>query len=438
MWSNHRWATLGVAAGLGAIVIGLVAYAALKRPGDKSCPDPCTITATTPEPVSGLTNWPMYGLNPERTRYLDAPAVKPPYSIRWRFKGNHLLEYSPILVGNQLFGVNNNGMAFAVKATTGKARWKQQIAHLNASSPTYSDRILYVSNLEPGQVVALATWNGQVLWKHTLPGRSESSPLIVGSKVIVGCECNTVFALDRRTGKTIWERHVNGAVKAAPAFADGIVYVGDYSGEMNAIRANDGTIKWQTGSQGTGFGRSGRFYAAATVAYGRVYAGNVDGRMYSFDQQSGNLIWSHSTGNYVYAAAVAARTPDTEPTIYFGSYDGTFYALDARTGDERWSVPDLGAISGASSLIGGTVYVADLQTTSTYGFDVRNGRKVFQYQDGAYNPVISNGKEFFLTGYKTLYAMRPSSGPAKDGIVEKQPKAPATLAPPKKQGKKAK
>ena len=79
MWSNHRWATLGVAVGLGAIVIGLAAYAALKRPGDKSCPDPCTITATTPEPVSGLTNWPMYGLNPERTRYLDAPAVKPPY-----------------------------------------------------------------------------------------------------------------------------------------------------------------------------------------------------------------------------------------------------------------------------------------------------------------------------------------------------------------------
>jgi hypothetical protein len=34
--------------------------------------------------------------------------------------------------------------------------------------------------------------------------------------------------------------------------------------------------------------------------------------------------------------------------------------------------------------------------------------------------------------------MRPSSGPAKDGIVEKQPKAPATPAPEKKKGKQAK
>ena len=289
LWKGHRWATIGVATGLVAVVIALVAYAALKRPGDKSCPAPCTITATTPAPVSGLTDWPMYGLNPERTRYLDAPDVKPPFSIRWRFKGNHLLEYSPVLVGNQLFGVNNNGLAFAVKATSGKARWKQQIAHLNASSPTFSDHVIYVSNLEPGQVVALAQGDGHVIWKHPLPGRTESSPLIVGNKVIVGCECNTVFALDKTTGKTIWERHVNGAVKAAPAYENGIVYIGDYSGEMNAIRVGDGSIKWQAGSQGTGFGRSGRFYAAATVAFGRVYAGNVDGRMYSFDQQTGDL-----------------------------------------------------------------------------------------------------------------------------------------------------
>src|SRR4029453_18981098 len=92
------------------------------------------ITSTQPQPVSGVTDWPLYGLNPERARYLDAPDVKPPFSIRWRFKGNRLLEYSPILVGNQLFGINNNGLAFAMKASTGKARWKRQVAKLKQSA----------------------------------------------------------------------------------------------------------------------------------------------------------------------------------------------------------------------------------------------------------------------------------------------------------------
>jgi outer membrane protein assembly factor BamB len=434
LWKNHRWATVGTAA-VAAVAVAGAADLILKRPGDKSCPAPCTITTQAEQPVSGVTDWPLYGLNEERTRYLDAPGVKPPFSIRWRFKGGHLLEYSPILVGGQLFGINNNGQAFAIKTSTGKARWKQQIAHLNASAPSYSDGNLYYSNLEPGQVVALAAYDGHTIWKHPLPGRTESSPLIVGKRVYVGCECNTVYALDKQTGKTIWERHVNGAVKAAPAYSNGTIYIGDYSGEMTAIRAADGSIKWQTGSQGASFGRTGQFYATAAVAFGRVYAGNTDGRMYSFDQQTGRLAWSHSTSNYVYAGAVAAQTPDTPPTIYFGSYDGNFYALDARTGSERWSQHNLGSISGAASLIGDTVYVADLKTTSTYGFNAANGHKVFQYSDGAYNPVISDGQQLYLTGYKTLYALAPATGPAIDGIVQKTPKQPSKKA---KKGKQAK
>jgi outer membrane protein assembly factor BamB len=414
-------------------VVALVGYLILKRPGDKSCPAPCTITSEAPQPVSGATDWPTYGLDPERARYLDAPAVKPPFSIRWKFKGGHLLEYSPILVGGSLFGINNNGLAFSIKTRTGKARWKRQVANLNASTPAYSDRMVYLSNLEPGQVLALASWDGHQVWKHPLPGRTESSPLVVGNKVIVGCECNTIYAFDKTTGKTIWERHVNGAVKAAPAYSDGIIYVGDYSGEMTALHVNDGSIKWQTGSQGTSFGRTGRFYATAAIAFGRVYVGNTDGRMYSFDQQTGDLAWSHSTSNYVYAGPVAARTPGTQPTVYFGSYDGTFYALDARNGDERWSVHNLGAISGAASLIGDTVYVADLESTSTYGFNAANGHKVLEYPDGAYNPVISNGKDLFLTGYKTIYELTPGQGAAADGIL---PKKSAKTSAKKKPGKK--
>ena len=53
LWNNHRWATIGVAAGVGAIVIALAGYLVLKRPGDKSCTAPCTITSEAPQPVSG-------------------------------------------------------------------------------------------------------------------------------------------------------------------------------------------------------------------------------------------------------------------------------------------------------------------------------------------------------------------------------------------------
>jgi outer membrane protein assembly factor BamB len=417
LWQNHRTAVLAAGAVLGiALVAG--GYALLKRPGDISNPEAAfTEQAVGPKPVIGNANWPFYGLNQERTRYLNAPDVTPPYKVKWRFKANRLLEYSPILVEGSLYGINNNGRAFSVKTRTGKARWKREIASLNASAPAFSDGYIYISTLEPGRVQARDARGGEPIWSRDLPGRTESSPVVVDDMVIAGCECGTLYAFHKRTGKTIWERDLGGEIKAAPAVNDGIIYIGTYGGDMNAIRADDGSVKWTTGSQGGALGQTGRFYATATLGFGRVYAGSLDGRMYSFEQETGDLAWSQSTGGYVYAAAVLADTPATEPTVYFGSYDGTFYALDARSGDERWSEDVGGSISGAASLIGETVYVADLDTTRTHGYNAENGEKVFEFRDGAYNPVISDGVRLYLTGYKQIYALVPTEGQGQNGIV---------------------
>ena len=38
---------------------------------------------------------------------------------------------------------------------------------------------------------------------------------------------------------------------------------------------------------------------------------------------------------------------------------------------------------------------------------MRTGRTVFKMGRGAFNPVISDGRTIFLTGYSSLYALRP-------------------------------
>jgi outer membrane protein assembly factor BamB len=429
--SHPVWAGACSIALVAAVAAG-VYFAFIKRPEDKSCPDPCVIETTdNPAPVVETVDWPMYGLNEERTRYLDAPRVKPPYTTKWTFKGRKLLEYSPILVGNALYAVNNNGQAFSVKKTTGKARWLTEIATRNASAPAYSDGMIYVSNLEPGQVIALATRDGSMVWKRPLPGRTESSPVVVGDRVIAGCECGTLYGFDKKTGKTVWEADLGGQLKAAPAVSNGVAYIGDYSGTMSAVQIDDGSIKWQSDSQGTGVS-AGAFYGTAAVAFGRVYAGSKDGRVYSFNKETGDVAWSQTIGGEVYAGAVAADTPGSPPSVYFGTYGGsTFHALDARDGSERWSADVGGSVIGAGSLVGETVYVASLDKTETYAFNAADGKEVWRFKDGAYNPVISDGVRLYLTGYKTLYALKPQT-PA-----DVKRKAKAAEAKKKAGGKKA-
>jgi outer membrane protein assembly factor BamB len=94
-----------------------------------------------------------------------------------------------------------------------------------------------------------------------------------------------------------------------------------------------------------------------------------------------------------------------------GSYDGTFYALDARSGGVRWSFRDGGAISGASTLLGGIVYFSNIRKRSTLGLDARTGRVRVRFPDGAYNPVVSDTRTIFLAGKKSLYALRPRRSP---------------------------
>jgi outer membrane protein assembly factor BamB len=409
LWREHpEWVIGAAAIVLLAISGALIAYESLKRPPDVHNPN-AIFKPEKPKRVKKAksVNWPMFGYNRARTRYLPAKGIKPPYRKLWRFTERPLLEFPPIYVGGKLFLVNNSGFAYALDADTGKTLWKRRVGRLNASSPTYYKHRLYIVNLVPGHIVKLDARTGKTVWKRSLPGRAESSPLVIGRTAYFGCEDGQLLALSTISGNIRWATSLGGPVKSAPAYYGGTLYVGDYGGYMNAVDAKTGAIKWQSGSLGPGFGGTGAFYSTPAVAFGRVYAGNNDARVYSFDARDGTLAWSYSTGGYAYSGPTVARTRHSPPTVYIGSFDGNIYALDAKDGSVRWSHSAGGQVIGSLSAVGETVYVAEFTNKTTTGFDMRTGHRVFHYPKGTYTPVISDGRRLYLTGYSSITALQP-------------------------------
>jgi outer membrane protein assembly factor BamB len=400
-----------VAIGSAVVVIAIAvgayaAYKALRRPPDVHNTS-AAFQAKETKPKKRTVNWPLYGYDLRRTRYLPAKGIKPPFAKLWSYGAKPLLEFPPVYADGRLYGIDNNGHVFGIDADSGKVIWKHRVASLNASAPTFSHHRLYVVNLSPGQILSINPRNGHIEWRKVLPGRSESSPVVVDNRVFFGDEDGTLYAVDRRNGHTIWTTQLCGAIKAAPAYQHGILYDGDYGGCMSAVNAHSGKIKWQSSSQGLGFGTSGAFYSTPALAFGRIYTGNNDHRVYSFEQSNGELAWSHSTGSYVYSGPTVADTPNTPPTVYIGSIDGNIYALDAKTGDTRWSHSAGGPVIGSLSAVGNIVYVATYSPKQTNGFAMRDGHKVFHYPTGAYSPVISDGRRIYLTGYSSITALQP-------------------------------
>jgi outer membrane protein assembly factor BamB len=410
LWRERRRFVLVLAAALVLGIAGIaVAYELLKRPADVHNSNAVFKPQKPKAPPKRRTtvNWPMFGLNPARTRYLPARGIHPPFRKLWRYTEKPLLEFPPIFVNGTLYAVNNNGFAFALDAHTGNKLWERRIGRLNASSPAYAHGFLYIVNLDPGHLVKLDARTGKEVWKRSLPGRAESSPVVVGHSVYFGCENGELFAKSTVTGRTRWSTPLGGPIKSAPAYYRGHLYVGDYGGYMNAVDAHNGKLLWQSGSLGPGFGASGQFYSTPAVAYGRVYGGNNDGRVYSFDIADGTLAWTYSTGGYVYSGPTVANTPHSPPTVFIGSFDGNIYALNAKNGDVRWSKSAGGQVVGSLSAVGEIVYVAEFSSKTTSGFMMRSGREVFHYPKGTYTPVISDGRRIYLTGYSSITALAP-------------------------------
>jgi outer membrane protein assembly factor BamB len=417
-WSTRRRAiTVGVVV-LAAAGVGVLAYELLKRPPDVSNPDVDFAAheqePKKPEKPKDLTvDWPTYGYNDARTRYFPTDTVKPPFdSSDWSFQAGKLLEFSPIIVNDVLYFQDIEAKVYALDAKTGKVFWDTRIGSRTASSLAYSKHRLFVTNLEPGQAVALRPRDGKVLWRTPLPGRSESSPLAFKDKLVIfGCECGTVFALDQKDGHIKWTVETSGEIKGGLAQGSGNVYGGNYAGELFSIDAETGEEEWRVSTIGGSFGRGGGIYSTPAVAFGRVYFGSIDSRVYSVDMDNGDIAWSKSTGAEVYSGPAVADTKGTRATVYIGSADNNVYALDAKTGETRWQANAGGQVTGAGTVIGDVFYVSVIgEGVGTIGYDIENGKRVYEHELGEYNPAITDGRRLYLTGYSELRAFPHDDG----------------------------
>ena len=260
-----------------------------------------------------------------------------------------------------------------------------------------------------GKITALSAKRGKVLWQKELGSRTESSPIVRRGIVYFGTEGGDAVRAVRE------DRPREVEVPAPPARSRPRPRC---RGRPSTSATTAAACTRSGRARGGGAGRRGppgrssasrpgtstrrpRWPSAACTPATRT------ARCTRSARARATLAWSHSTGGYVYSSPAVANVPGTRPTVYFGSYDGNLYALDARTGSTRWTARGGGRISGGPSVVGRIVYFADLDSKTTYGVDARTGERVFKRSRGYYNPVVSDGKRLYMTGYASVTALDP-------------------------------
>ena len=85
-----------------AVTVVAAPFALLKRPDDVSNPDAAFAreegAGKEKEPKPAKTvNWTRYGYDIGRSKFLDSPKVRPPFRKVWKYTGDELIEFPPIV-----------------------------------------------------------------------------------------------------------------------------------------------------------------------------------------------------------------------------------------------------------------------------------------------------------------------------------------------------
>lgn len=249
-----------------------------------------------------------------------------------------------------------------------------------------------------------------------------SSPVAWKGAVYFGSGDGNIYALDAATGALKWKFKTGDVVHASPAIADGTLFIGSWDSNFYALDAASGTEKWRfkTGEDPDIHNQVG-IQSSAAVVDGVVYFGCRDAHLYALNQQTGKLIWSYSTkGSWIIASPIVHQGK-----VYFTTSDtGLLYGADAKTGAilfsvdfKHWPLFASPALAGNTIYVGstaGTVNAVDLASQSVaWSFTTDASKKnapAYSKPDGTpeYSSVyVSDFYDDVMAGYNQLLALGP-------------------------------
>lgn len=387
----------------------------------------------------------MFRGNLRHTGVYDAGGPAALKGVKWKVALPGAVIASPAVESRLVYAASTGGYLEAVDRETGAVEWKFDAKSRIVSSPAVAGDAVYFEAYD-GFLYSLNAANGKPGWKFKTEGEHRytaknlhgmlpagetrpdpwdsflSSPAVWNGAVYFGSGDGNIYAVDAATGALRWKFHTGDVVHASPAIADGMVFLGSWDGYFYALDAATGAEKWRfkTGDD-TRFHNHIGIESSAAVAEGTVYFGCRDAHVYALDERTGEKKWSWAEPN---GSWVNTSPAVSKGVVYFGnSYGGQVFAADAKTGKilytvdfKGWPIYASPAIAGDMLYVGstaGTLSAISLQSHAiAWTFATEAARKngpAFTHSDGTSGYFDAFGTTNFydevVAGYERLESL---------------------------------
>ncbi len=411
-------------------------------------------TVVLPEPYLNA-DWPQVGGNlTHAMQRTDAPGALNKIWSRDTGKGSSRkgrILAPPVISGGRIYTMDGDNRVSAFDAESGSEIWKYKI-QVQLSGKTregrkgifdrvrdplsFSDKggndkesvgggvaavdgkIFVTSGL--GVIESLDAQNGTVLWRKRTNTPMHSAPKVANGRLFAVSDDNELFALDANTGDVLWT--YQGIVESArmltapsPAVIDDVVIAPFASGELVALRVQNGGVLWQDALSSSGrltpLSSLNDIASGPVIADGYVIASAQSGVLSAFDLRTGQRIWSQPAGTLGFPWVAG-------DFVYTVTTDGQVVCMSKLNGAVVW-ITQLQAFKNEKkrkkriAWIGPVMAGERLLTISSRGQAVELNpftgdiTREFKMGDDVFvPPVIANGTVYVLTDNAKLVALR--------------------------------
>lgn len=294
------------------------------------------------------------------------------------------------------------------------------------SSPIVSEGVIYALDTV-GKVASLDASTGQSRWQVDISPEGRDDAIIGGGlafgdgKVFVTSPHAEVLALDAKTGKILWRIPTQSPVRAAPTFSEGRLYVLTISNQLEVLDSTTGNRLWDHAGITEFAGLLGT--ACPAVSKGVVVVTYSSGEIYALKAENGHQLWTETLSS--------TRRPDSlsslshiralpvidKNTVIIIGHNQKMAAYDLRRGERIWE-RSIGGLR-TPAVVGDFIFMINSHNeimclTRDYG-QVIWVRKLESDPDHPYKvswdgPIVANNKLYIVSQNGILLALDPTNG----------------------------
>lgn len=335
------------------------------------------------------------------------------------------LSAEPIILNGKIFSLDTRGDVKAFDAQNGQRLWTKNVQKKGEDDDVIGGGLagsrgkIYITN-GYDELLKMDADSGEIEWRQPLPSAARAAPSVLAGRVFVSTLANEIIAMAASDGRILWSHQAIGETSGlfgapAPAVNRDVVVPGYSSGELFALRIENGGIAWQdnlTGQQFLGgIEALADIQAAPILDRGLVIAMSYGGKIVAIDQRTGRRVWERDIGG--------SETPWVAgDSIFVLSAENQLISLERVTGNIRW-IKDLPKFEAKSdnkkplilfgpSMGGGRLFITSSDST-VFEINPNDGSDLIHWdarENLAGPAIIANDILYMLSDNGRLLAFR--------------------------------